>query len=63
MVAPDLTQEILILRLNLESPHVPHVRIDGNHGIIEGTEEQFKALFDMMVDQFDFQTDEDWCED
>ena len=56
----DKTKEILILEFNQESPFVPNIRIDGNKGIIEGTEEQFKSLYDMLMDQFDFQPDYDY---
>jgi restriction endonuclease len=56
---PDLSKEILILELNMESPFIPHIRMDGKKAIIEGTEEQFKALWEMIGEQYDFQTEFD----
>lgn len=59
----DKTEEICILVLNQDSPDVPNIRIDGSNGIIEGNEDQFKSLYDMLVDLFDFQPDYDNDED
>ena len=58
---PDLSKEILILELNMDSPFIPNIRMDGKKAIIEGTEEQFKDLWEMIGEQYDFQTDCD-CE-
>ncbi|MCK9568935.1 hypothetical protein M0R72_08340 [Candidatus Pacearchaeota archaeon] len=59
----DPTKEHFILELNSASQFLPNVRLGTNKVIIEGTEEQFKALWDMMAEQFDFQTDFDCGED
>lgn len=59
----DKTNEITILELNQDSPYVPNIRVNGNKGIIEGNEDQFKSLYDMLVDLFDFQPDYDNDED
>lgn len=56
---PDLTKEHLILEINSASRFLPNVKLGTNKVIIEGTEEQFKALWDMIGEQFDFQTDFD----
>lgn len=58
---PDLTKELLILELNSASQFLPNVKLGTNKVIIEGTEEQFMALWGMIGDKFDFQTDCD-CE-
>lgn len=59
MPIPDLEKELLILELNMESPFIPNIRRDGNRAILEGTEEQFRALWEMIGDQYDFQTEFD----
>jgi hypothetical protein len=62
-MSPDLTKEILILVLNMKSPYIPNIRMDGDDAIIEGTEEQFKSLWEMIGDQYDFQTESCFEED
>lgn len=58
---PDLTKELLILELNSASQFLPNVKLGTNKVIMEGTEEQFMALWEMIGEQFDFQTECD-CE-
>ncbi len=51
----------LILEINSASKFLPNAKLGTNKVIIEGTEEQFKSLWEMIGEQFDFQTDFD-CE-
>jgi hypothetical protein len=59
----DLEKEMLILELNPASEFLPSVSVVPGKVIIEGTEEQFKALWEMIGAQYDFQTEFDCEED
>lgn len=56
----DLTTEKMILVINSASKFLPNVKLGTNEVIIEGTEYQFFALWEMIGEQFDFQTDFDY---
>jgi hypothetical protein len=58
-----MESELSILEFNSSSEFMPNVKLGTNKVIIEGTENQFKALWDMIGEQFDFQTDFDCEED
>ncbi|MCK9571302.1 hypothetical protein M0R72_20305 [Candidatus Pacearchaeota archaeon] len=56
-----MENEILILELNSASQFLPNVTLGTNKVILVGTEEQFKSLWEMIGEQYGFQTDFD-CE-
>ena len=58
---PEKDKELLILEINTASKFMPSISIESGKAIIAGTEEQFFALWEMIGDQYDFQTDCD-CE-
>jgi hypothetical protein len=58
---PEKDKELLILEINTASKFMPSISIEAGKAIIAGTEEQFFALWEMIGDQYDFQTDCD-CE-
>jgi hypothetical protein len=58
---PERDKELLIIEINTASKFLPSIALESGKAIISGTEEQFFALWEMIGDQYDFQTDCD-CE-
>jgi len=59
---PEKDKELLVIEINPASKFTPSVSLEPGKVLIVGTEEQFFALWEMIGEQYDFQTDFD-CEE